>query len=249
MFVAASTECFSELSFEGALQKLVDLEYTCVEVALHEQLAQLKPSAVLADPDGAILRCRQTHRMNICAFSFDYPGEGEPYYQHFAACCRLAKASKVVAMIVPAAELGTPFNAEIERLQQLVAIASLEEVVVGLKTESGKITQDPDTAVVLCGNVKGLGLTLDPSHFIYGPHKGANYEQVMKHVIHVHLRDTTKTKLQVRVGQGEVEYSRLVAQLQKHGYQRALSVNMQALEGIDHSAEMRKMRLLLESIL
>ena len=249
MFVAASTECFSELSFEGALQKLVDLEYTSVEIALHEQIPQLQPSAVLADVDAAIMRCRQTHRMNICAFSFDYPGEGELYYRHFAACCKLAKATKVVAMVVPAAELGTPFNAEIERLQQLVSIASLDEVVVGLKTETGKITQDPDTAVVLCGNVKGLGLTLDPSHYVYGPHKGGGYEQVMKHVVHVQLRDSTKTKMQVRVGQGEIEYSRLVAQLQKYHYQRALSVNMQELEGIDHDAEMRKMRLLLESIL
>ena len=73
---------------------------------------------------------------------------------------------------LPAAELGTPFNAEIERLQQLVAIASREGVLVGLKTETGRITQDPDTAVVLCDNVKGLGITLDPTHYIYGPHAG-----------------------------------------------------------------------------
>ena len=116
---------------------------------------------------------------------------------------------------MPAAELGTPFNAEIERLQRLVAIASREGVLVGIKTETGRITQDPDTAVVLCDNVKGLGITLDPSHYIYGPHAGGNYDQVIKHVYNVHLRDTTKDKLQVRVGQGEIEYGRLITQLEQ----------------------------------
>ena len=111
------------------------------------------------------------------------------------------------------------------------------------------MTQDPDTTVVMCKNVKGLGVTLDPSHFIYGPHQGASYEQVMQYVYHVHLRDTSKQSLHVRVGQGEVEYGRLVAQLARFKYHRALSVNMPPLEGIDHYAEMRKMRLLLESLL
>jgi hypothetical protein len=66
----------------------------------------------------------------------------------------------------------------------------------------------------------GLGLTLDPSHYIYGPHAGGNYDQVIKHVYNVHLRDTTKDKLQVRVGQGLVEYGRLITQLAKNRYNR-----------------------------
>jgi len=150
---------------------------------------------------------------------------------------------------VPGAELGTPFNAEVERLQQLVAIASRDGVLVGVKTEAGRVTQDPDTAVVLCDNVKGLGITLDPSCYVYGPHKGGNYEQVMKYVYNTHLRDTTKDKLQVRVGQGQIEYGKLVTQLAKVHYNRALTVLITEMPEVDHAAEMRKMRLLLESLL
>jgi sugar phosphate isomerase/epimerase len=65
----------------------------------------------------------------------------------------------------------------------------------------------------------------------------------------VHLRDTTKDKLQVRVGQGQIEYGRLVTQLAKVRYNRALVVHICEMEGVDHAAEMRKMRLLLESLL
>ena len=136
-----------------------------------------------------------------------------------------------------------------ERLQQLVAISSIEGVRVGLLTETGRMTEDPDTAVVLCNSVKGLGLTLDPSHYIFGPHQGKPFDQVMEHVYHVRLRDTSKAQLQVRVGQGEVDYGRLVTQLRKAGYNRALSVDLIPMPGVDQPAEMRKMRLLLESLL
>jgi sugar phosphate isomerase/epimerase len=72
---------------------------------------------------------------------------------------------------------------------------------------------------------------------------------VLKHVCHVQLRDTSKDKLQVRVGQGEIEYGRLMSQLGKYNYSRALSVCIQPMEGVDHAAELRKLRLLLESLL
>lgn len=248
MFVAASSECFPDLSLDSVLERLVDLEYTAVEIALHESGNQLKPSAVHADLEKAIAACRERYRLTIGAFSVEIDGEGQPYYDQFTSCCKLAKATKVVAMVIPAAELGTPFNAEIERLRMMVSIASREGVVVGVKTETGRITQDPDTAVVLCDNVKGLGITLDPSHYIFGPCRGS-YDHLMKHVIHVHLRDTRKDQLQVRVGQGEVEYGKLVTQLAKVGYNRALSVHLTEMPGVDHAAEMRKMRLLLESLL
>ena len=89
---------------------------------------------------------------------------------------------------------------------------------------------------------------MDPSHFIFGPHKGANYEHVFKHVYHVHLRDTRKDAFQVRVGQGEIEYGRLVTQLSMVHYHRALSVCITPMPEVDHVGELRKMRLLLESL-
>ena len=251
MFVAASTDCFSQLPLAEALERLVDLEYTSIEIALREDGKQLKPSEVLADPEGALHACRKTHRLTPCAYYMDMSAEHPDYYQAFAACCKLAKATKVVTITVPSAVLGTPFNEEIERLRQLVKIGHEEQVLVGLKTQTGCLTEDPTTAQVLCDNVKGLGITLDPSHYLYGPKAGANYDNLLKYVYHVHLRDTNKKALQVRVGQGEVEYGKLVTQLAKFRYDRALCVQIldAANVDVDHLAELRKMRLLLESLL
>ena len=248
MFVAASTECFPDLSPQDALEAIADLEYTAVELPLHESGRGWKPSEVHADLERSARYCRDTHRLDIAALNLEL-APGPTYYEHFTSCCKLAKAIKVVTLVVPCSELGTPFNEEIERLRKLVEIASLEGAVVGLKTQIGCMSQDPDTAVVLCDNVKGLRLTLDPSHYVTGPHQGGPIDKVIKYVQHVHLRDSTKDRLHVRVGQGEIDYGKLIAQLGKVGYDRALSVHMPPLEGFDHRGEMRKMRLLLDSLL
>jgi sugar phosphate isomerase/epimerase len=250
VFVAASSQCFPDLSLADLFEKLVDLQYTSLELAIHEHDGHMKPSWVYENLEAAIDSCRATRRLTLCGFSIDIDAADETEgYRQFASCCKLAKAVKVVAIAVPAGELGTPFNAEVERLRELVAIASLEGVCVAVKTETGRVSQDPDTVKVLCDNVKGLGVTLDPSHFIYGPLQGGSFDQILEYVTHVHLRDTSKENLQVRVGQGEVEYGKLITQLKGAGYDRALSVDMQPMEGVDHDGEMRKMRLLLESLL
>jgi sugar phosphate isomerase/epimerase len=250
VFVCASTDCFPDLPKDEVLPTLVDLEFTAVELPLREEgRAWCRPSQVVESLDHALEAFRDTRRLTIAALTVEPAGPRDAYYAQFTACCKLAKALRVVPMVVPAAELGTPFNEEIERLRELVRIASLEGCQVAMRTEIGCMTEDPDTALALCNNVKGLGLTLDPSHYIAGPRQGRDFSKLMPHVYHVHLRDSTKSALHVRVGQGEVDYGKLIGQLEKVGYNRALTVHMAPLEGFDHRAEMRKIRLLLESLL
>jgi len=248
VLVAASTECFGQLPLDQAIERLIDLEYTNIEIALHEDIAHLRPSEVEANLDRAVTICRDSHRLNVVAYSVDIRATGEDYYSQFRAICRLAKATKVVTLVVPSGELGTPFNEEVERLRRLSDLASLEGARVGMKTTMGCLTEDPDTAIVLCDNVNGLGLTLDPSHYVCGPHPTRKVDKLMKYVYHVHLRDSTKDTLQVRIGQGEIEYGRLVSQLAKEGYDRALSTHITEMPDVEHTGEMRKMRLLLESL-
>ena len=250
MFVAATSRCFSNLSLDAALEKLVDLEYSAVEIMVHENDGHLSPSDVADNMERSVRICRDTKRLTTCGYSLDFDVDSEPeFYRQFTACCHLAKATKVTTLTVRASELGTPFNEEVERLREMVRIATFEGVVVGLLNEADRITQDPATVKVLCDNVKGLGVTLDPSHFICGPHKGGDYDRILEHVIHVRLRDTTREKFQVQVGQGEVEYGRLISQLAQHKYNRALCIDIAPTPELDQFAEMRKLRLLMESLL
>jgi sugar phosphate isomerase/epimerase len=249
VFVAASTECFSDLSLPETLERLADLEYTSVEISIREHGQHLRPSEIAQDVSRAVDICRNTRRLDVVAYNTDFSTTGQEYYDEFQAICRLAKATKVITVAVASGELGTPFNEEVERLRKLVAIATHEGVRVGIRSQLGRLSEDPDTVTVLCDNVEGLGLTLDPSHYLIDAHRTRGMDKLYKYVIHVHLRDSTKDKLQVRVGQGEVEYGRLIANLRKFNYSRALCVNVTEMPDVDHMAEMRKMRLLLESLL
>ncbi|MCA9200196.1 MAG: sugar phosphate isomerase/epimerase [Planctomycetales bacterium] len=249
MIVAATTECYRELPLPDVFEKLLDLEYSAVEIAIDEESDYLKPSDVVANMEKAVTLCRNTHRLDITGYALNITAKGEEHYEQFAACCKLAKATKVATLTVPSAELGTPFNEEVEHLRRLVSIATLESACVSMRSQIGRLTEDPDTVVVLCDNVKGLGVTLDPSHYICGPHAGRSYDKLMKYTYNMYLRDTSKDKLQVRIGQGEVDYGRLINLLRKENYDRALTVDLARLPDLDHDAEMRKLRLLLESLL
>lgn len=92
-------------------------------------------------------------------------------------------------------------------------------------------------------------MTLDPSVYLCSNNRNKNYEKLLKYVYHVHLRDSKKDQLQVRVGQGEIEYGRIITLLQAVGYDQAFSVDMTPMEGMDMRQELRKLRLLLDSLL
>jgi sugar phosphate isomerase/epimerase len=249
VYVSVSTECFHDSPLDRALDRLLDLEYTDVELALFEHGPQLKPSQIAANMDAAVEICRNVRRLKLASFDVQQDAQGDDYYAQFDAICRLARAVKVVTITVESSELGTPFNEEVERLRKLVDLATLQGVRVGLKSQIGRLSQDPDTVTVLCDNVKGLGLTYDPSAYIAGPYHNRNTEKLMKYVYHVQLRDTSKKDFQVRVGQGEVEYGKIVTLLEKVKYHQALSVNIREMPEVDHAGELRKLRLLLESLL
>lgn len=247
MLVAASTDCFGHLPIQEAVDRLLDLEYTSVEIVIDELNEHFKPSYVVENLSDSINMCLDTRRMNIVGYAVNITATGEEYFDQFTACCKLAKATKVVTITVPSGEHGTPFNEEIEKLKRCVAIAELEGVRVAIKTETNCLSADPDTVCILCEHAKGLGVAIDPSHFIYQRPKPVDYDRLLKYVYQVYLRDTTKDKLQVKIGQGTVEYGRLIDRLIALKYDNALTVNVVAASDIDHAAELRKMRLLLES--
>ncbi len=203
MFVAASTECFPNLSLVDAIDKLNDLEYSATEISVDEDSVQIKPSQVLDNIEEAIAICRDTHRLDISSYFVNITATANEHYRQFEACCRLAKATKVVSVTVPSAELGTPFNEEVEHLRRLVDIATVEGVLVSIKNQIGRLSEDPDTCAVICDNVKGLGVTVDPSTYIIGPQAGRSYDRLINYTYNVHLRDTSKDEFQVRSGSGQ----------------------------------------------
>ncbi len=246
MIVAAATTCISDVPLQEVFDRLADLEYTNIELVIGPN-GSLKPEEIRPKLDRLVHLCRTSRRVTPVALFFDLDPSAPVYFEHFSAACQLAKALKVVVMTVRSSVPGTPFNEEVERLRNLVQTATNHGVVVGLLTERGRLTELPDTVGSLCKTVKGLCVTLDPSHYTFQYSKPLDYDAILPNVCHIRLRDTNSLHFQVRIGQGVIEFGRLVIQLTKTGYRRALCVDLAPLEDLDSAAELRKIRLLLES--
>ena len=249
MFVAASNDCFKELSYADCIEKIVDLEFSAIELSIDENGNHIRPSEIVEDMDKAIAKCTSTRRLAVSGYNLIINEEGEQYLRVFEECCKLAKATRVVTLTVQSGEHGTPFNEEVERFKSMVKIGKQYGVRVGMRSQHGHLSADPDTVSVICGHVKWLGLSLDPTHYVYGQDRELNYEKLLQYVQVVYLRDSTKDDLQVQIGQGIIDYGKLVSLLQKQGYDRALVIDVARQADVDHMGEIRKMRLLLESLL
>ena len=248
MFVAASTRCFADKGFAEACHLLTDLEFDKVEIWFDDHSQHLRPTEVASNIEGFYSQFREVTRLTPVAFCLEHDVLADTLHD----LCKLAKLMRVAQITVPASPLGTPFNEEIDRLRNFVRLANQETIRLSIKTRIGSLTEDPRTAVELCQSVKGLGLTLDPSHYLCGPHAARGIDTLMPYVFHTHLRDTTATQLQVQVGLGEVDYTRLISQLRKENFDRTLSVELLPElydPEINRPLEMRKLRMLLETLL
>ncbi|MBA4029790.1 MAG: sugar phosphate isomerase/epimerase [Planctomyces sp.] len=247
MFVAISSRCFSDVPFAEACSLISDLHYDKLELWMDDRSEHLKPSVLADNPERFVKQYRESTRLTPVAMTLEHDIEPVP----FEAICKLSKILKITQITIPAGALGTPFNEEIDRLRNRLAIANTAGIRLSLKMKTSTLTEDPRTAVELCQSVQGLGITLDPSAVICGPCSNQSIDPVFPYTYHTHLRDTSPSQMQVPVGLGEVDYNRIITQLQRCNYARALSVEMypELITGTDRALELRKMRMLLESLL
>jgi sugar phosphate isomerase/epimerase len=238
---------------EESLRLIAELEFNKVDVAIQARGPHLTPEDVVADPQRIAQLIRIGPGLTPGAFNVEIEApDAKTFDAQFQAICQLARFSAVATLTIPAAPVGSDFQREVERLEHLRRIASTEGVILTVETRIGTLTENPGGAVALCEAVEGLGLTLDPSHYICGPQQGRSFDEVYPYVRHVHLRDTGRTpdKMQVLVGQGEVEYSRIISMLERYDYDRLLTIEIIDVPDAPFymHTEVRKLKYLLESL-
>jgi sugar phosphate isomerase/epimerase len=256
MFVACNTLCFAQEPMETALRHILELEFDKFELALVEGDQHLRLSEAGDDPDAALARVRRGPSLVPCGLYLDAGAtdwSGPVTVKRFEGLCRLAKSLSVAVITMQAAPRGTSIDDEVKRLTSLGTDAFRKGLVLALLTHSETLTADPQVAVELCRAVPGLGLTLDPSYYLQGPNPEVDFDGVFPYVQNVHLRDTGTApgEFQVRVGQGKIDYARIVNMLQRHGYNRSLTVSIidRPDNPFDREVEVRKLKLLLETLI
>ena len=247
MFVAASTKSFIEKPFAEACFLLDDLGFDKLELHFSSDGEHLNLGKALREPEAFLTQFRDATRLTPIALCVDE----EISTESLKSLSRLAKLLRVAQITLPAARLGTPFNSEVDRLRDCLKVGNEDGVRISIKTKIGHLTEDPDTAIELCRAAPGLGLTLDPSYLLCGPLHRDDVESLYPHTFHVHLRDSSPDALQVPMGLGQIDFSRLVTHLERVRYNRALSVELiPELIPVDQRAiELRKIRMLLETLL
>jgi sugar phosphate isomerase/epimerase len=250
VYVACSSLCFGRFSLNEALYAISELQFHKVDLALHESGPHLKPSDVLADVNRAANLLRKSN-LAYAAFHVEIDAATpEKFQETLKAVCRLGRLLSVPLVNIPAAANGSDLPAEVTRLNGLCRLARAEGVMLTVETHSKSLTSDPKVAAELCREVPGLGLTLDPSHYLINQHSQEAYDDLFPFVRHVRLRDTTPDRLQVRVGQGQLEYGRIISQLSREQYERALCVDIHDKPEPEYplEPEVRKLKYLLESM-
>lgn len=252
MYVACSTLCFARQSFDEALATIREMRFAKIDLAIHTDGPHMTVAEVLADIMKMAQRLK-SENLPIAAFHIDVGhADGPNERQQLRGLSRLARLATVPVLTVPAAPLGSDFDQDVERLAEWSRIAESEGVILTVETHGTTLTADPAAAVELCRRIPGLGITLDPSHYHVGPDAPKNYDPLYPYVRHVRLRDsgTTPDAFQVRIGQGDMEYGRILSQLSRYGYDRTLTVDVRdvADSPFPVAPEVRKLKYLLESL-
>jgi sugar phosphate isomerase/epimerase len=252
VYVACSTLSFTKLSLDDALQTIREMHFAKADLAVHLSGPHLTPAEVCADGTRIAQRLKAAN-LPLAAIHLDAgTADTEEARGLLRGAARLARVSTTPLLTVSAAPVGSDFDAETARLKEWVRITEAEGIILTVETNVETVTGDPLGAVELCRRVPGLGITLDPSHYHMGPHANCDYDALYPYVRHVRLRDSGRTqdRFQVRVGQGEIEYGRIIAQLESSRYDRALTVDIRDIPDgpFPVEPEARKLKYLLESL-
>ena len=247
MYVAASSRCFADQPFEKACQTLTDLGYDHLELWVDSEGGHLTLERLAGSPEEFVAAYRDATRMTPVTLTL----AKAPTAESFEKLTKTAKLLRVGTVVVPAGEQGTPFNEEIDRLRELTRLAGVDGVRLAVRTQAGRMADDPQSAAELCRHVPGLGLSLDAGELVAAGTPPDAWDPMYEKTFHVQLRDTNKGESQVPLGLGDVDYARIASQLEKVDYRQALSVELLpgGIEGDDRLLEMRKTRRLLDTLL
>lgn len=252
MYVACSTLCFAAHPLDEALRHIREMRFSKADITMSEHSPHLKPSEIASD-SGQIGKRLKAANVPIAAFHAEFKQpDGDCTRAELKGVCRLARQLAVPLVSTVAAAPGSDLEREATRLRDWCRIAGAEGVMLTLETNGHTLTADPAVAAELCRKVPGLGLTLDPSHYVASPAGPKCYDELFPFVKHVRLRDSgpKPEAFQVRVGQGDLEYGRIISQLGRFDYDRALCVDVRDLPNQEFPVEpeVRKLKYLLESL-
>ena len=127
-------------------------------------------------------------------------------------------------MINPGQSRSAALAASAESLKPLVAAGQEADITVLVEPHVQGILESPDITAELLQKVPGLGIVLDPSHFVVFGHAQAEIEALAGYAGHAHLRQAKPGQLQAKMDEGTLNFASFFGALRAVNYDGWCSV-------------------------
>jgi len=225
-----------------SLARLADLGFRAVDLDAFENWQHVNPSELAAGGEAAIDALAETIRASglavggfNCGMSRQLtdpdPEAFARYRREFEALLGLAERVGCPSLTVQPGraeegrEAGELLKLVARRLGELCDAAGPRGVSVGVEAHQGSLLEDPKVARrVFAELCPAAGLTYDPSHFAMQDIPLPETESLLRHAVHVHVRNAAPGKMQETMAHGVVDFDWLVAALKRCGYDGAVAI-------------------------
>jgi sugar phosphate isomerase/epimerase len=251
--VAARISCadsaFRMLSHEAALMVIRDLEIGAVDIGVFAGYRHTPPEAVMEDPVAASDRVRARLERHELAVADVFAILGEPFdalavnhpdraerEESLRQFDRLVEFTRRVGgagvTVLPGGHFeGVTEEASLalaaSELQRRAEIAGEAGVAFACEPHVGSVLPSPAVTLELLERAPNVGVTLDPTHFVFVGMDQEELGPLMPRTRHVHLRQAAEGVIQAPVHEGSIDIARFVRRLDEAGYSGYLAIEYQ----------------------
>jgi sugar phosphate isomerase/epimerase len=248
MRLSCTDSSFPKLSHETALAVIRDLGLSAVDVCVfHDENSHTLPDGVRVDPAAAAAVVRErTERAGLAVadvflilgfdeLAINHPdpavrAESLAYFEATVAFARALGAPGV--SILPGMDFdGVPHETSLrlaaDELRRRARIAGEAGLRLSYEPHYQSIVETPERTLRLRELAPEASLALDHSHFAYQGFAQDELDALVPHAGHVHLRPAAEGAMQLRAGEGAIDFVRLARTLAQAGYDGWLTIEFQ----------------------
>jgi sugar phosphate isomerase/epimerase len=246
--LSCADSAFPRLSHAGALAVIRDLGIAAVDICVFPDFAHTAPAAVRDDPaaaaeavlerlDGLAVADVFLILGAFDAVAINHPDEAvrAESISYFGPAVEFARRlSSPGVSVLPGVEFGDDsLDAAAAELRRRADIAGEAGLRLSFEPHYESVVETPERTLELLDRAPGVGLVLDYSHFVFQGMPQGDVDVLIPHAHHVHLRQAGRGAMQLRVGDGEIDFPRLLGRLREAGYDGYLALEYQWEEWLD----------------
>ena len=231
---------FPLLEHDKVISLIALLGFEGVDIGLFENRSHLQPSAVLRQPEksGKLLGrkiadagLKAADVFLQCDVDFwpraiNHPeksvrDEVRDYFLKMAEYARAAGARHITCLpgvLYKAESPEISYGRALGELNWRVEQAKKAGLVFGIEPHLGGIVDSPKKAMQLIGELPGITITLDYTHFTKIGIPDSQVEPLIPYASHFHARGAKEGALQTVLPENTIDYKRIVRQMIKTGY-------------------------------